>query len=178
MIAAIDNSFLCILFHEGARLSGGKGLSPLELERRRKQIEYLIKTLSEDRSKLIVPTPALAELLMLPGLHLESALERIDRQVVFKIQPFDTRAAMEMSRLSTVGIGEDKFKGQEGGWTKIKFDRQIVAIAKVAECETILTTDGPLANLAKREDLTVIMLDDLPDPPAEDVPLFTQTEQK
>ena len=54
----------------------------------------------------------------------------------------------------------------------MKFDRQIVAIAKVEGAERIYSNDGDIARYAKAEGLEVIRLQDLPDPPEKTPDLF------
>lgn len=47
-------------------------------------------------------------------------------------------------------------------WAKAKFDRQIVAIARVANAHTIYSEDGDLARIGPRHGLAVVKTDDLP----------------
>jgi hypothetical protein len=50
-------------------------------------------------------------------------------------------------------------------WTKIKFDRQIVAIAKVCRATVIYSDDEDVGKIAARARIKVIGLADLPLPP-------------
>jgi hypothetical protein len=50
-------------------------------------------------------------------------------------------------------------------WTKIKFDRQIVAIAKVHNATTIYSDDDDMRAIATRAKMKVIGLAELPLPP-------------
>ena len=50
-------------------------------------------------------------------------------------------------------------------WSKIKFDRQIIAIARVTGASTIYTNDDQLALHANEIGISSIKLADLPEPP-------------
>lgn len=58
----------------------------------------------------------------------------------------------------------DKRSGLDAPWNKIKFDRQIVAIAKVAAATAIYSDDRQLRTFAEQQGLSVIGLADLPVP--------------
>ena len=77
------------------------------------------------------------------------------------------RAAIEVAAMTRNAI--DSGKGKKGGsaatWAKIKYDRQIVAIAKVSNADTIYSDDGDIAGIAAATNIKVIGLADLPLPP-------------
>ncbi len=66
-----------------------------------------------------------------------------------------TRAARESG---------DKRGGVDAPWAKINFDRQIVAIAKVAGATEIYSDDRDLRTFAEEQGLKVIGVADLPIP--------------
>jgi len=53
----------------------------------------------------------------------------------------------------------------EASWAKVKFDRQIVAIAKVTGASIIYSDDEDVAKLAQPVGIEVIALNALPEPP-------------
>ena len=59
----------------------------------------------------------------------------------------------------------DKREGLSSSWNKIKFDRQIVAIAKVAKVSTIYSDDKNLGKIAEAQGIDVITFRELPLPP-------------
>ena len=61
----------------------------------------------------------------------------------------------------------DKKGGSKGTWAKVKFDRQIIAIAKVREVSVIYSNDDDIRSFARKEGMKVISVWDLPDPPPE-----------
>jgi hypothetical protein len=60
----------------------------------------------------------------------------------------------------------DKLGGVTAGWQKVKFDRQIIAIARVQGANRIYSHDPDLKTLVGAAGPQVLALDDLPDPPA------------
>lgn len=54
----------------------------------------------------------------------------------------------------------------------MKFDRQIVAIAKVSGAKTIYSTDKEVLSLPKKEGLQAVSLDELPMPPPKTPNMF------
>lgn len=66
----------------------------------------------------------------------------------------------------------DKRGGSEGSWTKVKFDRQIAAIAKVEDVTTTYSDDTELRKYAESAGMQAIETEQLPLPPAEQTTLF------
>lgn len=58
----------------------------------------------------------------------------------------------------------DKKAGSTEFWSKIKYDRQIAAIARVRQASAIYTDDNGLAQTAERLGIHVVRLVDLPLP--------------
>jgi hypothetical protein len=92
------------------------------------RIDYLVKTLESLKS-----TPVLSELLVGIGpQETQSIPDEIRKARVFRVEPFETRAAIEVALMTrNAKAGGDKKGGLDAPWAKVKFDRQIVAIAKV-----------------------------------------------
>jgi hypothetical protein len=160
---AIDATMLLLLLRPGTKVPAGA--DGIEIEKPKERIEFLIQRLQRDKTKLIVPTPALSEALVRAG-HEGSLqiVQYINKYAVFRIEPFDTRAAIELAALSREALGrQGKRGGATGVWAKVKFDRQI-GIAKVAGASVIYSDDGDVATLAKQMSIKPIGLADLPLP--------------
>jgi hypothetical protein len=141
------------------------------IERAAERVEYLVKTLEKRKTKIIIPTPALSEVLVRAGRAGPDYVAQIERAGVFCVESFDTRAAIEVALLTRDAIDSgDKRSGGEGVWAKIKYDRQIVAIAKVSRSTTIYTDDKNLKIFASSCGLSVIGLGDCPLPPEKEIP--------
>lgn len=111
------------------------------VEHAKQRVEYLIRKLSKERSKVVIPTPVLTEMLIHAGKATNEYVQSM-QQTPFRIAPFDTRAAIECSdALHRFGM---KGKGAGNPRAKVKFDRQIVAIAQVERVETIYSDDGDI----------------------------------
>lgn len=154
---AIDATTLSIMLNPKSRL-------PVELARER--IIGFIARAEKERRKLIIPTPATAELLTAIGPTSADYIRVINRKAVFEVRPFDDVAAMELAFLNRDRFASLDKKNKLEPWQKIKVDRQIIAIAKVAGCEQILTEDEGLANRARLCEIEPIKLADLPIPEA------------
>ena len=145
----------------------------------KKKLDHLIQTLTESRVQVLIPTPALTEYLARAGKAASEVLEEIRKQPVFRIAPFDQRSAVEcavaIDRDLTAG---DKRGGSGATWAKVKFDRQIVAIAKANSVQQIYSEDGDIKKLAKREGIQVLSVADLELPPADNQPSLDFEEPK
>ena len=135
----------------------------IDVERR---IKHLVGLLQGNRTKIVIPTPALAEVLTRAERAGADYFTKLNRSSAFKIEPFGVRAAIELARMTAAAIaGGDKRGGLSGSWSEIKFDRQIVAIAKVAKVSTIYSDDENLGKIAKIQGFDVITVGELPLPP-------------
>jgi len=123
------------------------------LEHAEQRVKYLIKKLSKAKAKVIIPAPVLSEILVHAGDATDDYVQ-ILQQSPFRIAPFDTRAAIECAD----AIAKFGLKGKDKDHTraKVKFDRQIVAIAKVEQVETIYSDDAHIDTIAKQVDLKVV----------------------
>lgn len=160
-----DSSLLLLLLDPSlpAPIDEATGNRVTEVERR---IRYLVGTLHENRTKIIIPTPVLAEVLTRAERAGADYFTKLSRSAAFKIEPFEVRAAIELARMTATAIhGGDKRGGLSAPWTKVKFDRQIVAIAIVASVKTVYSDDGDLRKLAEAHGIEVIAIHELPLPP-------------
>lgn len=131
------------------------------------RIEFLIRELEKAGSRIIIPTPVLSEVLVRAGAAASQQLiDDINKFTVFRIEPFDTRAAIEVAAMTRAALDVKAKKGaSDSTWAKIKYDRQIVAIAKVNQASAIYSDDRDIRAIAAQADITVIGLADLQLPP-------------
>ena len=136
------------------------------IEHANERINFLIKNIEQRREKIIVPTPALAEVLVRAGGAAESYVEIINKRHVFRVISFDARAAIEHAIMTRQAIRMgDKKGGIPESWVKVKFDRQIVAIAKAYGVTELYSDDLGIRSLGTVNGLQVIGLSDCPMPP-------------
>lgn len=150
MAVAFDASILIDLFNP--RLKGD----------RRAKLDHLVTELQKKRTKILIPTPALTELMVRAGGARDAIHLKLSGKSPFQITPFDSRAAMECALLleDALNAGEKRQVTN----TKFKFDWQIVAIASSHDATIIYSDDGDIARYGKRANLSVIKTDDLPLP--------------
>jgi len=165
-MVVIDATMLMLLFRSDvpARINDSKG-KPIDHVKDR--LDYLIKTLDGIKSKIVIPTPVLGELLVrATAQETQEILDEINRLAVFRIEPFETRAAIELAVMTRSALaGGDKKAGSEAPWAKVKFDRQIVAIARVVQASAIYTDDENLTATAGLVNIPTFGLGDLQLPP-------------
>jgi predicted nucleic acid-binding protein len=130
------------------------------------RVNHLFATLEKAKAKIIIPTPALSEVLIGAGDAAPKYLEIINRSARFKVVPFGERAAVEAAAAHREAIDAGNKKEGDISWAKIKFDRQIMAIAKVEGADCIYSDDGDLVRLGQKDGISVVALDQLPHPPA------------
>ncbi len=100
----------------------------------------------------------------------------------FRIEAFDAAAAIKLAMRTAKAVASgDKREGAPGDtpWTKVKFDRQIVAIAIVSGATEILSEDPDVKAIGERWGVVVRSLEDL-EVPADAVPppLFAGMEEE
>jgi predicted nucleic acid-binding protein len=131
----------------------------------REKLDYLIATLQKTKTKILIPTPALAEFYVKAD---PEVMANFKGKSAFLITSFDEKAALECSITVADAIrSRDKKASQpDAPWQKIKFDHQIVAIAKCNRVTTIYSEDAGLKKFAEQLGLKALSTDDLPENPA------------
>ncbi len=180
-MVGVDSTFLSLLLHPIAKAPDDPNTG-LPIERLDERIDCLIEKWSERRETVIIPTPVLCEFLILANEDGPEYLTRIHDSSNFKVKPFDERAAIELAAIHVIIAASRSNRavkrGDEGGtWAKIKFDRQIVAIAKVNNATAIYSDDKNLGNFAESMGIKVIRTWELPLPPPQQPTLFKDEKQ-
>jgi PIN domain-containing protein len=112
----------------------------LDPRSRPEAVSSLIVTLSAENAKVIVPTPALAEVLTHQAETAQEWMQALNTHACFQVRPFDDKASFELAQL----LGQ-----QAAGLRDIlRFDRQIVAIAKVYGASVLYADDDKVAEFA------------------------------
>lgn len=169
MIVAFDANILVYLFDENANAPTSK-TTGLPVERCRERVEYLIATLQREKTKIIIPTPSLAESLVRAHDGAPERLSIIKRSKHFRISPFDERAAVEYAAMQ-VERRRNGTKSEAPSKAKAKFDDQIVAIAAIEGATVIYSDDGDIKKLAGSK-FEVLGIEDLLLPPEDDQQSF------
>lgn len=165
-MVVLDTTFLMLLFRPDIKVvrfgSDGK-----EIDHLKERVEYLVKTLEAAKSKIVIPTPVLSEILVQANpAQAQQIVETISRSAVFRVEPFDNLAAIEVAAMGRTALATgDKKAGSTNTWAKVKFDRQIVAIARVVRAAAIYSDDADVKAIAKTVGIQVFRIDDLALPP-------------
>src|ERR1700722_2617525 len=141
------------------------------VEQFKERVAHLAATLDVSNQVIGVPAPAMAEVLVRAGKGRAQLVSVLSDRWRFQIIPFDSRAAIEASELiAAVKSSKEKWDT----WAKVKFDIQIVAIAKAEVATLIYADDKDIENYAKRVKIPVVRICDLPlPPPPEPKPIDT-----
>ena len=129
---------------------------------------FLEQEIQRTGETILIPAPALAEVLV--GLEDSgpSVIDRLSRSARFKIADFDTMAAVELATMTREAIrAGDKKGGSASPWQKVKIDRQIIAIARTKGATKIYSDDEGLAKFASNLGIEVIPSWSMPLPPTD-----------
>jgi hypothetical protein len=157
-MVVFDASILLFVLDENTKSS---------VPRAKERVEYLIDTLTKTSERIVIPTPALSECLVHAGPAAPEYLNIIGRQACFRVASFDERAAVE----AAIRTYEARQRGLPKGGSpdiaksKIKFDRQIVAIASVESAAAVYSDDGDVCGYAREAGIKAYRLLDRPEPP-------------
>lgn len=174
-MVALDATTLSLLIHPGSKPpldSQGKPIS-----RCQERIEYLIETLQEKKEKILIPTPSLSEVLVVAGPAGPTYLNQLNSSARFRICPFDQKAAVEAAvaiRNALDDVSKGSRKAITSTWAKVKYDRQIVAIAKAEGAHTIYSDDEDVRKYAAEVGIKAVRTEDLPLPPPKQMELGDQ----
>ena len=143
------------------------GDTPSSVPRATERVEHLIDRLSEAGEKIVIPTPALSECLVHAGPAGPEYLAILGKQSCFRVASFDERAAVEAAARTYQARQRGQRKGgaPETSKAKIKFDRQIVAIATVEGAASVYSDDSEVRGYAREAGMEAYRLADLPLPP-------------
>jgi len=165
-MVVLDATMLMALFRPDA--GGPTDSKGKPINEAKERIEYFVKQIEIAKTKIIIPTPALSEILVRLGAQAsQDIVDEINRSAVWRIESFDTKAAIEVAAMTRAAIASGGKKGEnsKASWAKVKYDRQIVAIAKVAQATAIYSDDDDVKSIGKSVGIPVISFAELPLPP-------------
>jgi predicted nucleic acid-binding protein len=177
-MVAFDATMLSLLIHPGSNPPLDSQEKPVA--RCRERVEYLVEMLQEKKEKILIPTPALSEVLVIAGSAGPTYLNQLNSSARFRICPFDQKAAVEAAiaiRNALNDVGKASRKQTTSTWAKVKYDRQIVAIAKAEGAHTIYSDDEDVRKYAAEVGIKVVRTEELPLPPAKQMELGEQNAQ-
>ena len=163
-MVVFDNSIFCLTLHPDAKPRSS--VDPVQ-----DRIQHLLETLRDNGEVAIIPAPALSEFLVFAGKSAPEYLLKIRESSFLRIEPFDERAAIELAdrEISAREKGNKRGSATTSDWQKVKFDRQIVAVALVHKASAIYSDDPDIVTHGKDCGLKVLSLADLPLPPSRQI---------
>src|SRR6266446_4100466 len=104
-MVVIDATILLLMLRPGTPVPNGP--DGLPIDRPKDRIEYLVQQLDKAKTKIVIPTPALGEALVRAGAAAsQQIVEHLQRYSVFSIEPFDTRASIEVAAMSREALAK------------------------------------------------------------------------
>ena len=167
-MVVFDSSVLLLVLDPNAKPPNDPATGK-PLDKAAERIEHLIENLTADKEKIVIPTPVLSEVLVHAGDAMQPYLDILNGQAAFRIAPFDQKAAIEaaLSMSDAIKRGGHRVDAanSDATKTKIKFDRQIVAIAKAEGAHAVYSDDADVHGYAKHAGLDAYRTADLDLPP-------------
>lgn len=132
---------------------------------RKEKVLNLLAQIDKRKGRLIIPTPAIAEFLVNAEQAGLGVLDALQKKSSVYVANFDLSAAHECALMDAAALGrKDKRDGMDQAWQKVKFDRQIVAIAKANGAKLIVSDDAGVRANAVRVGIRAMSIDELPIP--------------
>ncbi|MHB8448380.1 MAG: hypothetical protein ACYC9P_10710, partial [Rudaea sp.] len=122
-MVVIDASVLLLLFDPDADPASDEETG-LPVTRCKDRIELLVKALSDRGERVLIPTPALSEVLVSLGSKKSEILQAMINSYAFRIQPFDEKAAIEVAFLTDADLQRGRKLSAVETKAKVKYDRQ------------------------------------------------------
>jgi predicted nucleic acid-binding protein len=166
LTVGVDATFLLHLFAPAGTVGVVLDANGQPVTMPKERVQGLVAELEKTGATIIVGTPALSEMMVHAGVQAGQAwLQIMNASKAFKVVPFDAKSAIEVALMAGHAV-----KGQGGKtatvetYAKLKYDRQIVAIARTEGATVFYTDDDRQGNIAKRLGLVVRGLADCPIP--------------
>lgn len=173
-MVAIDSTFLSLMLHPDAKPPKDPATGR-RIERIHDRIEKLLEDLDSKSERIILPTPVLSEFLILARKDGPEYLDRLSGMKNILVKPFDEKAAIELAAREVEDCETgSKRGGSASPWAKLRFDRQIVAVAKTNDAREMYSDDEDVMKFATRVEIKVIRTWELPLPAATQINMYDQ----
>ena len=161
-MVVMDATFLLCLLHDQVSAPIDPATNE-PVSHARLRVEHLIDELVQGGEQILVPTPVLAELLVCAGPKAGEVLQALSHNRHIMIAPYDQRCAVETGAMA-YDHRQVATKPTDQTVARVKYDRQLLATAKVEGADRLFTDDARLGKKATRLGLQVVGLVDLPIP--------------
>ncbi|MBT9291454.1 type II toxin-antitoxin system VapC family toxin [Prosthecodimorpha staleyi] len=152
----VDANFLVLMFDHDAMPHIPRGAD---------RIRHYIDILTSDRQTIVIPTPAISELVVGRLPRLNEIITEIRRQRCFKIQDFDQPIAIETGIIIDATFRRRSETPPVDSRNAFKYDAMIAATARVLGADAICTDDRGYGKWVDGTNIAVRKIADLPLPP-------------
>lgn len=126
------------------------------------RVKALVEQITAAGQKVVIAAPVLAELMVRAENAESEYMKEFSNSSRFRLAPFDHKAAIEHAMYTREALKTgDKRGGINDDWGKVKFDRQIIAIARSLAINKICTDDENLEKHAKKQNIDVVHIYDI-----------------
>ena len=136
---------------------------PLEFHTER--VQGYFQALDTKKEVIGIPAPVIAELGIKGTATVHELVALLSKSARFRFLPFDAMAAIECAAIAREAVQSGNKRAgaadPEINWNKLKFDRQILAIAIVNRATTVCTWDENLMRLCKDHAIGTVSIFDL-----------------
>ena len=163
-MAVFDSTTLLYLLDPNARPPTDPDTGQ-PVARAKERVELLLETSEAQGETVLIPAPVLCEVLVGAGDAGPRYLDILGNTSRFRIAPFDEMAAVELAEMTRKAQSSGDLRaGTNMTRARLRFDRQILAIARVQNEKRIYTDDGKMSATARAEGFRVTATRDLPLP--------------
>lgn len=150
----------------------------LSIERSHERAEQILAEAELSGEIILIPSPAFSEALVMVAENIGPYLQAFSDSSRFSIGPFGTKAAVEVAiRTRAAKDSGNKRDRIIAPWPKVKYDRQIVAIAHAEGASAIYTTDLDIYKHGALWNIPVRHLADVVLPPKQSFMTFVTEER-
>ena len=130
------------------------------------KVKHFVEGLSKTNTVVMIPSPAIAELVAGRAQKIEEVVETLRRLKGFIVQPFDEVIAIETGERIAFHQASLKPHDRATHWrVTMKYDAMIAATAIVRGASELYTDDANLGKYLTGSSVTLRLIDDLPSPP-------------
>src|SRR5947209_12459583 len=103
-LVGFDTTFLALMFIPDAKCAVAQA---------KERVNFLVSDIHGRGDKIVVPTPALSELLVKSGRARNAIIQELSRSSRFVLAPFDVRAALELSLMTAAAFTRKDKRSEE-----------------------------------------------------------------
>lgn len=158
MRVCLDSNCLAVLLDKAA--TSPMSFDGIAISEAKARLDYFIES---EKPEILIPSPLYSEILMISSISQQDLDKYLRDNGSFILVNFDFRAASALCNIEKPTAGKRLNRNET--MAKIKFDRQILAVAKVHGVDQIVSTDRGVHIDAGRYDIDCLCLSGLPLPP-------------